>query len=131
MIYLRLGGRDVHLPKLIGVFLLVFAGLMFIKAVALMVDSWDAIQNFTRCVPADAAVCGEALFRITGVSIWAGQTVLNASQFWAALLGPIANVFFWMIILLIGLIFYKSGKMVLPIEESVREVPETRKAKAR
>ena len=127
LILLRLGGREVHLPKLIGVFLLVFAGLMFVKAVALMVDSWDAIQNFTQCTPTDAAVCGEALYRATGVSFRAGQPVLTATQFWAALLGPIANVFFWMIVLLIGIIFYKSGHMVLPIEESVRDLADIKK----
>ncbi|MDO8625612.1 MAG: hypothetical protein Q7R47_06005 [Candidatus Diapherotrites archaeon] len=129
LIWLKFGGRDVHLPKLIGVFLLVFAVLMVVKAVAGMVDSWDAISNFGQCVPADAAACGEALYRITGVSIWAGQSTLNATQFWSALLGPMANVFGWLIVLLVGAIFYKSGNITLPIEETIRDLPDHRKHK--
>jgi hypothetical protein len=117
------------LPKLIGVFLLVFAVLMVVKAVAGMIDSWDAISNFTHCVPADAAACGEALYRITGVSIWAGQSELNSTQFWSALLGPMASVFGWLIVLLVGVLFYKSGSVVLPIEETVRDLPEHKKHK--
>ncbi len=114
---MKLGRRDVHLPKLMGVLLLVFGLLNVVKAVALMVDSWDALSNFSQCTPIDSAVCGEALFRITGVSIWAGQSELNPAQFWAALLGPIGNVFFWLFVLVIGLLLYKSGNFVFPFEE--------------
>lgn len=128
IIWLKFGGRDVHLPRLIGVFLLVFSVLMLVKACAIMIDSWDGIQRFNACEPDQRGLCGEALWRITGVSIWAGQTTeLNDTQFWAALLGPVANVFFWLIVLLVGVIFYKSGNLVLPIEESVREVAERRR----
>ena len=127
LIHLRFGGRDVHVPKLIGVFILVFAVLMVIKSAAIMLDSWDALQNFDNCSDVDAGACGEALYRITGVSIWAGQTELNTTTFWAALTGPTAVLFFWLIVLLVGMVFYKSGNLILPIEESMTDLPPVRR----
>jgi hypothetical protein len=40
-----------------------------------------------------------------------------------------ASVFGWLIVLLVGVLFYKSGSVVLPIEETVRDLPEHKKHK--
>ena len=48
--YFRVAGRDVHLPKLIGAFILFAALLMFVQASALMFDSWDHLKYYDSCV---------------------------------------------------------------------------------
>ncbi|MCR4335164.1 MAG: hypothetical protein NUV57_01355, partial [archaeon] len=52
---------------------------------------------------------------------------LSMRQFWGSLLGPIASVLIWLALLFVGLILYRSGELVLPIDETIREVTDVPK----
>ncbi|MBI2598208.1 MAG: hypothetical protein HYW50_03360, partial [Candidatus Diapherotrites archaeon] len=52
------------------------------------------------------------------------QSALSMRQFWGVLFGPIANVLVWIAVLFIGWIVYKTGDLIVPIEESIKDLPE-------
>ena len=133
--FFRIGGDKLHLPRLIGAFILFAALLMFMRAGGQMFDSWDTLQNYPACIAEAGAAdpelgqlqymdCKNSLNEITGVQLKGGQDNLTQRQFWLAFLLPIANLFFWAAIFLVGIIFYKSGTIIIPIEQSIREVDE-------
>jgi hypothetical protein len=132
LIYFKLGGRDVHLPKLVGALILFASLFMFLSSVASMFDSWDALKNSEKCfagVDIDSAKyesqvdeCKMTLFHKTGFYLEPGEGKLSARQFWSALLGPIAAVFFWLAVIFLGWAFYRTGDIVLPIEEKIVEL---------
>jgi len=138
LIYLRIGGRDVHMPKLIGAFVIFAAFLLFVQASAEMFDSWDSAKEVNRCLQVAAANnareepgpdlypdCRRLAVDYLDMAVRTGQEELTLRQFWGSLLGPIASVLIWLAVLFVGLIFYRSGELVLPIDETIREIPET------
>ena len=136
----RISSQDVQLPKLIGAFLLFAALIMFVRAGAQMFDSWDALKSHPKCIATIGSEinevaqlqyldCKESLHNITGLQLKGDQDRISSRQFWFALLGPIASLFFWAIVFLLGVIFYRTGEIVIPIEQSIREVPEERPLK--
>lgn len=136
IITLKVAGKDVHLPKLIGAFILFAALFMFIKGTAEMFDSWDNLKYAETCLASvdvsapiieqEAAIqeCRDTLYNNTGIYLKLGQGKPTSRQFWSVLLGPIASVLFWLAVLFIGWILYKTGELVVPIEETVKEVRE-------
>jgi len=132
----KIGGGNLQLPKLIGAFILVAALLMFVKAGAGMFDSWDAIKDTQACFekvgtdPAYSSI-SECKDMASGLGLYvkAKQPRLTFRQFWSALLEPIANLFFWAVIFLIGILFYRTGDIVIPIEQSIKDVPDTKPVK--
>ena len=134
LIYLKVAGKEVHLPKLIGAFILFAALLMFIKASATMFDSWDNLKAVNECL---TRAEGEEPFFSTcqglangalDVFVRPGQAHLTNRQFWSALLGPISAILFWLAGLFVGYIFYKTGELVVPIEETIREFSAPKRA---
>ncbi|MCR4335928.1 MAG: hypothetical protein NUV57_05340, partial [archaeon] len=55
IIYLKIAGKDVHLPKLIGSFIVFAAFLLFVQASASMFDSWDSAKEVDLCLQLAAA----------------------------------------------------------------------------
>lgn len=141
IIFLKIAGRDIHLPRLIGAFILFASLFMFIKASADMFDSWDNMKYVEKCMAsveigaeqdvqqAQINDCRETLYRSTGVYLKPGEGKLTTRQFWSVLFGPIAAILFWLAILFVGWILYRTGELVLPIEEQIRDLPEIRRAK--
>jgi len=134
----RLATRDVHLPKLVGAFIVFAALLMFLKAGAHMFDSWDAVKSYPTCIQKIGSEvdevaqlrymhCKSALYKITGVQLRGDQDKVSSRQFWEALLGPIAEVLAWAVVFVLGIILYRTGNLVVPIEQIVREVKEGKK----
>ena len=132
LMFFRLASRDVHLPKLIGAFIVFASLLLFLRAGAHMFDSWDAIKNYPSCLQkigseADTVAqlqylhCKDALYKITGVELRGDQDKISSRQFWVALLGPVAEVLAWAVVFILGIIFYKTGEIVVPIEQVIRE----------
>ncbi|MBI5553890.1 MAG: hypothetical protein HY917_04075 [Candidatus Diapherotrites archaeon] len=128
------------MPKLVGAFVLFGALLMFLGSLAHMFDSWDSLKGFDSCLssvnPNDAAyasdveMCRTTLWNKTGIYPALGQGKLSLVQFWSALMPPVAMVLFWLAGLLIGWMLYRTGELVIPIEETVRELgPKRRFAK--
>ena len=143
VMFFRIASKDIHLPKLIGGFVIFAALLLFLRAGAHMFDSWDAIKSYPACaqnlIPSinegDVVAqlqyvhCKDSLYKITGVQLRGDQVSISSRQFFAALLGPIAEFFAWAIVLVLGVIFYRTGTIVVPIEQDIREVREETKRK--
>lgn len=94
-----------------------------------MFDSWDNLKEIQACLDAVKSnattinVCQQqAFYAFDNLAIRANQQEFTSRQVGAALLGPIANLFWWATVFIVGLIFYKSGSLVVPIEENIRTV---------
>lgn len=133
--FFRFAGADVHTPRLIGAFVLFAALLMFVGSVAEMFNSWDNLKYWEECLlEADDDVaryqdCRADLYNNTGIYMHYGEAKLSTRQTATLLLSPIAGIFLWLAILFIGWMLYKTGDLVLPIEETVRDVERKKKRK--
>ena len=105
----RIGRQHLHLLKLAGSLLILIALLLVVGTVAWMSDSWDALKNFQQCSSTDTLVCAEVLYRITGVSVWAGQSNVDVTQTLRILIGPTVLLFVWLVLFVIGLLVYRVG----------------------
>ncbi|MFH0970905.1 MAG: hypothetical protein V1776_05645 [Candidatus Diapherotrites archaeon] len=133
----RLGTRDVHLLKLFGAFIILGAGLMLVQSLAGMFDSWENVKAIHACI--DAANTESVLIQecqtmadyAFGILLRANQYRLTDLQIITGLLPEIANVFFWVGGLIIGMILYRSWKIMFPIEENSmnRRMPKWKKKK--
>jgi len=136
ILYFRIAGRNVHIPKLIGSFIIFAAILMFVQASAAMFDSWDNLKFYESCVlniNVDQGLtdqrmqfnsCADTIYKSTGVVVREDTPQLTMRQFWSGLLTPIASILIWLAILFVGYVLYRTGELVLPIEETIREVPD-------
>ncbi|MFH0714159.1 MAG: hypothetical protein V1847_00165 [Candidatus Diapherotrites archaeon] len=125
MMFFRLGNRHVHLPKLLGSFLIVVGLLLFLSSVASIFNSADNAAYLNRCLanasgPAEFSAC-QSVATAAGIVARPDQSKLSGEQWAELLLKPIAMLFFWAVVFVLGLILYLSGKLVIPVEESVRE----------
>lgn len=127
-----IGGKNFHLPKLIGAFLVFGAILMLFQGVAQMFDVWDSLKDYPNCIDSvnqsqptvlEAQSmykdCKEILYRKTGIQLLRSQVSLTARQYWIALIGPVAGIFFWAIVFFFGVMLYNTGKIVIPVEQSI------------
>lgn len=125
--FFRFGGRDVHMPRLIGAFVLFAALLFFLQASSLMFNSWDNIKLVNSCLGSpdfDRSYCQGLAQDALGIYVGPEQVELSTRQFWSVILGPIATILFWLAVLFFGWLLYRTGDLVLPIEESIRTMPE-------
>lgn len=136
--YFRFGGKDVHMPKLIGAFILMAAFLMFVRSSAVMFGSWDQIKTVEKCIsdswPNDFAQfndCRERFYRNTGVYLATGQAKLANTETAAVIIGPIAELLFWAAILFVGYMLYRTGDLILPVEERWRDYAELTRGRKR
>lgn len=105
-------GKDLHWIRLAGSLLALVALLQAIASMGFMSDAWDALNNFNRCSPQDASVCAEVLYRITGVSVWAGQSSVDVTQTLRIFIAPVAQFLGWLVVLIVGILLYKTGPVV-------------------
>lgn len=133
----RLGTRDVHLPKMLGAFIMIGAFLMLLHSLTGMFDSWENVKAIHACI--DAANTGTVSIQDCQTSAYyaldifprANQYRLTDLQVATALLPKIANVFFWVGGFIIGLVLYRSWRMMIPIEENTVEPRSARWRKKR
>jgi len=138
VLFFRIGSRNVHLPKLIGAFIIVTAVLMFFQAGAVMFESWDNAKFLNNCLQnasaglslQDKQVCQQSAY-YAGVFVRLDQKALTAKQFWSMILQPIALLFGWAIVFIIGAMLYLSGRIIVPIEEAERIIKEKVRGKKR
>jgi hypothetical protein len=138
VMYFRVGGRDVHLPKLIGAFILLAALLFFVQASAKMFESWDNLKAASACIDKanefsdnlnEMTYCQDQAKKSLDLFVRIDQDKLTMKQFFGTLLGPIATVMVWLAVLFFGWIIYRSGDLVLPIEETIRDVSDRKRKK--
>lgn len=137
MMVLRIGPKSLHLPKLIGAFIIIAAVLMFVKAGADMFESWDNVKELDYCLKnaavslqlQDKQLCQQNAFW-AGIYVRAEQKALTNKQVWSLLAEPIAALFLWAVVLIIGVMLYLTGRIIVPVEESSKEVKELGRLKS-
>lgn len=128
----RLGARDVHLPKLMGAFVMIGAMLMLVQSLTGMLDSWENVKVVHACI--DAANTGTVSIEACQTqAYYAFDILLNASQYrltdlqvTSGLLPKVAAVFFWVGAFIIGMVLYRSWKIMVPIEEEILDIKTPR-----
>jgi len=123
IIWLKIGGKKLHLIKLAGAF--------FITAAVLKVAE-SAYQIFVTVQKATYAYLNPALIpQLFGWAIGANPSMLGGSfttqDVLGVLLGPVATFLFWLGMLMAAIMVYQSGKIVLPIEEYEQNLSEHHK----
>ena len=138
VMYFRIGGRDIHLPKLVGAFVLLAALLLFVQASAKMFESWDNLKVISACISSanefsdnitEMTYCQDQAKKALDLFVRIDQDKLTMKQFFGSLLGPIASVMVWLAVLFFGWIIYRSGDLVLPIEETISDVSDRKRRK--
>jgi len=124
-IFFIVGGKNFHLPKLIGAFMVFGAILMLFQGVGYMFDVWDSLKDYPLCV-SEEDECREILFRKTNIQLLSNQSMPTSRQYWMALIEPVASIFFWAIVFFFGIMFYNTGKIVIPVERSVSKKKKRR-----
>lgn len=133
----RLGTRDVHLPKLFGAFVMLGAALMLVQSLAGMFDSWENVRSVHACIDAANSEtvsiqdCQTLAYYGLDILLRANQYRLTDMQVVAGLLPYVANVFFWVGGFIVGLVLYRSWKILIPIEESITNIRTPRWKKRR
>lgn len=139
--YFRVAGSDVHLPKLIGAFIMFAAALLFVQASSNMFDSWDTMKYYDKCIlsinsngtlsdqMAQFGNCSDTLYKSTGVVTRMEHPLLTKRQFAIGLLGPMGVLLLWLAVFFFGYVLYRTDRIVLPIEERVRDLPDLPKPK--
>lgn len=113
----------MHLLKLIGAFILLGAALMLLSNVYKML--WiasivgDVNSGASRTIAMDLA----------GVSVSEQLMANDVNTQLGLLLVPVAGIMFWAAILVLGAVIYKTGGIILPIEEEIKGVPHKKKKK--
>jgi len=120
IIWLKIGGKRLHLVKLAGAFFITAAVLMVAEA---------AYNIFVTVQKATYAYLNPALIpQLFGWAIGANPSSLGGSfttqDVLGVLLGPIAAFLFWLGVLMVAIMVYQSGKVVLPIEEYEQNISE-------
>lgn len=132
IILFRLGSRDVHLPKLFGAFVMLAATLMLLHSLTGMFDSWENVKSVHACIDAANSntisfeACQQQAYSAFGILLRANQFRLTDLQVAFGLLDNVAAVFFWVAALIVGMVFYRSWRLTLPIEENVMEMKSKR-----
>ena len=131
----RLGTRDVHLPKLLGAFLMVAAFLMLLQSFASMFESWDSVKTIHACIQAansgtvSIQDCQTQAYYAFQILLNANQYQLTDTQIATGLLPHVAAVFIWIGVFIIGMVIYRTWKIMLPIEENTFEAPRWKRRK--
>jgi len=131
IMFFKVGGRNVHLPKLMGAFVLVAAFLMFCTSVSQMFESWENAKFIDNCLGQasaslsieDKQTCQQSAY-YAGLFVRLDQKALTAKQFLGMILQPIAMMLLWIVVLVFGAMLYLSGKLIIPIEEAERVVKD-------
>jgi len=118
MVTLRIGGKRFYLLKLLGAFIALGAALMVLSSVYQM--TWVASVI-------DAANNGDVVtLQTAGVVHTLQPDDVNTQM--GLFLGPAAGIMFWAAILVIGTVIYKTGAIIVPVEENIGRV-RTRKVR--
>jgi len=115
---MKIGGKRLHLLKLTGAFIVFWAALMLLSSVYQMFWVAQVIQS------ANAGNYETIVLNLNGMMVTKPLLPGDGNTQAGLLLPPIASVMFWSALLLLGGIVYKAGGIVLPIDESMMDMPE-------
>ncbi|MEK6924050.1 MAG: hypothetical protein AABW54_02330 [Candidatus Micrarchaeota archaeon] len=125
MIWLKLGGRNFHLIKLAGSF---FVFAFILKALEAAYEIFVTANKALFAYKNPTVVAQFFGWSINAPVKFTSEDVLGV------LLGPVANFLLWLALAVVALIVYRSGRVILPLEEFEQKISEHHKmliAKAR
>lgn len=141
----RVGSKYLVVPRLIGATLVLIAIIMLVVATSDVVLTWDRIKAVESCVYIARAAGGNGgddlaaltqlqtcaiLGQQAGVQIRLDGKAVPDEEKWNAMLPKVAAWLGWVLLLVIALLIYQSGKLVLPVEERYTEAPAPAEAGA-
>jgi hypothetical protein len=112
---MSVGGKRLHMLKLIGAFVLLAAVLMVAKS------AYDIFVVVNKAIYAQMKP--ELVGQLFGWGIGAPYA-FSTEDILGVLLGPIAAFLFWLAIAIVGVGIYQAGRVVLPIEEYEQNIGE-------
>ena len=106
--------HSLNVIRLVATFLFFLGLVAFVVSFANLFHQWDTMSNINTCfeksyTQADAQSCRDYFYQTTGVALYpdryvADQTISIMVSFW-----PIVSLFFWIIIMLLGIFLYNIG----------------------
>ncbi|HIP74277.1 MAG TPA: hypothetical protein EYH23_00965 [Euryarchaeota archaeon] len=136
MLTVKVKGRYIVVPKLIGAFFILISALMLVYASLDAVTTWDRIRDLRSCVsgiysaedPADAySVCvlkgiAAGVYVYTPNFMDGGARSVPDEEFWTVMMPKLAQWLFWVVVLIVAILVYQWGKLVIPVQEEVAEL---------
>ena len=131
LFYSRVAGRNVHLPKMVGAFIIVATILMFAQSASSLFDARDVMVYYQTCITdlgktadilqqhSQFEFCSNQLYNATGLVVRADSPMLTYRQFFIGLSGKLAALLFWLAVLIAGYFLYRSDRLLAPIESAV------------
>ncbi len=128
----QVGGRYIVVPRFIGATLVIIAVIMIVVATADVVLTWDRIKSVEKCVySARAAGNGDELAALTQLQTCAilgqqagveirldrNEKAVPDEEKWNAMLPKVAAWLGWILLLVIAILIYQTGRLVFPIRE--------------
>jgi len=121
IVIMKIGGKKLHLLKLAGAFLVFWAALMLLSSVYQMFWVAQIVQS------ANAGNYETITLNLNGMTVTEPIRPGDGNMQAGLLLPPIASIMFWSALLLLGGMVYKTGGVILPIEEQTARLPERQK----
>ncbi len=110
VVWMKIGGRQLHLIKAAGAFFVFAAVLKLAQSLYELLGTVDVVKTLLSR--------GWVLGPHQIVLPFANEDALGL------LLGPTATFLFWVGIAFVALLIYQSGKVILPVEEYESKVAE-------
>ncbi|MDN5358550.1 MAG: hypothetical protein PWP76_393 [Candidatus Diapherotrites archaeon] len=142
MLTVRVKGRYLVVPKLVGAFFVVVAALMLVYASLDAVTAWDRVQDVRSCASGiysdeEKIVDTYQLCVLKGMAAGVyvyppqrfdgGKSAVPDEELWAVMMPKLAAWLFWVLVLILAVLLYQWGKLVIPVEEQVQEVADVPK----
>jgi hypothetical protein len=116
IVLIKIAGKQVHLLKLAGAFIVFWAALMLLSSVFQMFWVAQVVAS------ANAGNTESVTVDLNGMSVSKPITAGDSSTETGLLLPPIASIMFWSAIVLLGGMVYKMGGIAFPIDERVQDI---------
>jgi hypothetical protein len=110
---MKIGGKRLHLLKLAGAFLVFWAALMLLSSVFQMLWVANIIEK------ANAGEYEPVTVDLNGMTITKPIVAGDGNTQAGLMLPSIAGVMFWSVLLLAGVMVYKAGAIILPVDETI------------
>ncbi len=109
VILLKIGGAKVHLVKIVGALLVFGGGLGVLDSIAILFRILKQVE-----IASTNPALAESVFGLT-------QSALTSDIILGYLMGPMALFMVWLAVFVVGAMVYRSGNIILPIEEDIQE----------
>jgi len=108
MLLVRVGGKYIHLLKMFGALFTFACAFNVLSSAFLLSNTISCYQT-----PGSTLACDYA--NMGNVDVMS----FSANDMFGLVAGPIASIFLWLSLMVLGLALYRSDRTILPIEEEI------------